>query len=156
MRTKLFNLVAWLGQIVIESIKNVAGGLSWFIGLTSGIIVWLTANVITLLLRLIDSKKYNHISDIIDQAPINNELEILASVTSVKEEALQRRRWTDDHTLALNRLGARLYEECDWSEESIHTYMRQVVESIPGLSYGAEYGDDDDDDGIDLDEAFNS
>lgn len=156
MRAKLFDLVAWIGQNVIELIKGIASGLSWLIGFASGIVVWLTANVITILLRIIDSKKYNHISDVIDQAPISNELEILASVTSVKEEALERRRWTDDHTMALNRLGARLYQECDWSEESIHAYMRQVVESIPGLSYGAEYGDDDDDDGIDLDEAFNS
>lgn len=156
MRSRLFDLVAWLGQNIIEAIKGVAAGLSWLIGFSSGIIVWLTANIITFLLRLIDHKKYNHISDVIEQAPLNNELEILANVTSVKEEALKRRKWTDEHTMALNRLGARLYQECDWSEENIHAYMRQVVESIPGLSYGAEYGDDDDDDGIDLDEAISS
>jgi len=76
------------------------------------------------------------------------ELETISSVIKVKEDALDRKKWTVHHTEALEVLGSRLINECDWSERKMHIYMKSVVESIPGLHYMVdidEYDDDDDD-----------
>ena len=90
---------------------------------------------------------------VIEQQYINNELDILMSVTKVKEDALFHKTWTTNHSLALNELSTKLYHECDWDKDRIHEYMRAIVESIPGLSYiAADTDDEDDDDSIDLDD----
>ena len=156
MRSKLFDAVAWLGNLLIEATKSIFQFFAFCCGLSSGAITWLIANITRIILTVIDSEKMEHATSVVEQAPINNELEILAIITKVKEEALERRRWTDDHTTALNQLAYRLYNECDWPESSIHAYIKDVVESIPGLSYsGSSIGDDDDDDdGISLDEVM--
>lgn len=156
MRDKLFDAVAWFGNLLIEGTKSIFQFFAFCCGLSAGAITWVIANITRIILTIIDSEKMEHATSVVEQAPINNELEILANVTKIKEEALERRRWTDDHTIALNQMGYRLYHECDWSEASIHAYMRDVVESIPGLSYsGRSISEDDDDDGIDLDEVMN-
>lgn len=152
MRDYIFDLVAYLGNLVIEGIKSIFQFIAYCSGIVCGFITWLVANIVRILLTIIDPQRMKHAESVLEQAPINNELEILATVNKIKEEALQRRRWTDDHTSALNQLGYRLYHECEWSEASIHAYMKDVVESIPGLQYSGQ-SIDDDDDGIDLDEA---
>lgn len=152
MRSGLFDAVAWFGNLLIEANKAIFQGIAFACGFTSGLVTWCIANVTRILLTIIDAKQIEHATRVVEQAPINNELEILANVSKIKEEALERRRWTDDHTIALNQMGYRLYHECEWSEASIHAYMRDVVESIPGLSYSGSSIEDDDEDGIDLDD----
>jgi hypothetical protein len=101
-------------------------------------------------LWLIDRDRVDHTEMVMDQAPLNNELQILMNVTRLKEDALERKAWTNHHSLALNQLSSKLYNECNWNEQRIHEYMRAIVESIPGLSYVP--GDEDDDESIDLDD----
>lgn len=158
MRDNLFDAVAWLGNLLIEATRSTFQFFAFCCGVAAGAVTWIIANITRIILTIIDSEKMNHAASVVEQAPINNELEILANVTKIKEEALERRRWTDDHTIALNQMGYRLYHECDWSEASIHAYMKDIVESIPGLTYSGRSisdDDDDDDDGIDLDKVMN-
>jgi hypothetical protein len=96
-------------------------------------------------LRLVDPDRLDHAEQVADQYSMNQELEILGAVSHVKEDALEKKAWTAQHSQALNILGNRLCQECDWEEERIHDYMRRVVKSIPGLGYlvGSEEDDDD-------------
>lgn len=76
------------------------------------------------------------------------ELELLSNATKLKEHAMKIGDWTDDHSEALNAIGNALLNECDWDEEHVHQYLKDVVENGTGLSYHSSFDgfDDDDDD----------
>lgn len=73
------------------------------------------------------------------------ELELLSNATKLKEHALETGEWTDDHSEALNAIGNALLNDCDWDEDDIHRYLKEVVESGTGLSYERGEGDEYDD-----------
>ena len=70
------------------------------------------------------------------------ELQLLAKATELKEHAIEIGDWTEHHTIALNAIGKALLEDCQWEEVHVHAYLKNVVESVPGLYYQA--GDDED------------
>jgi hypothetical protein len=70
------------------------------------------------------------------------ELTLLAKATELKEHAVEIGDWTEHHTLALNAIGKALVEDCQWEEVHVHAYLKNVVESVPGLYYQA--GEEDD------------
>ena len=72
------------------------------------------------------------------------ELELLSKATQLKEHAIKNGDWTDSHTEALNAIGNALLNDCDWDEDDIHRYLKEVVESGTGLTYGRESDEDDD------------
>lgn len=150
MRKAIFSLVAFTGDKIIKFIGWSGRSVAYCIGLVTGGVTFVVANIFQFTLSIIDKKRLEYTTQIIEQEPISSELEILATITKIKEEALDSRRWTDNHTEALNVLAYRLHNECDWSENNIHVYMKNIVESIPGLSYGIPSNSDDD--GIDLDD----
>ena len=66
------------------------------------------------------------------------ELKLLASAQQVRDHAKETGDWTGQHTDALNALGDALINETGWEEESVHVYLKELVESIDGLEYGSE------------------
>jgi hypothetical protein len=145
MKKILFNALAYLGEVVIDLLHNIGDLLSLGIESLFNFFVWATANSFKAILWLIDSDRLNHAEQVADQYSMSQELEILGAITHVKEDALKNKRWTGQHSQAINILANRLCHECDWEEERIHDYMRPVIESIPGLGYlvGSEEDDDD-------------
>ena len=135
MKRVLFDTLAFLGEAIIDLLENVGDLLSLGIESLFGFFVWLAANTFKAILWVVDSDRYS----------MNQELEILGAISHVKEDALQKKAWTSQHSEAINILGNKLCQECDWEEERIHDYMRRVIESIPGLGYlvGSEEDDDD-------------
>jgi len=149
LRNFLFDLTARSGAFAIWLLQGAGKCIAYVFGAICGVMVWLTANITRTLLVIIDKRKYEHSLQVTDQYALTRELEILQAVTRVKEDAMNRALWTNNHSIELNMLGSRLYNECEWSEASIHKYMRTVVESIPGLSYMVPDNEsDDDEDGI--------
>jgi hypothetical protein len=145
----LFDTVAKTGSITVTAVQLLISLVSRVIGIFFGCLLWLVANFFRLALIVISKKRYDHASSAIEQSELSSELKILEAVTKVKEDALTRKKWTEEHSLALNQLGSQLYHECDWSEASIHHYMRGIVESLPGLTYvGGDPDDEDDEDGF--------
>ena len=145
MKKVLFDALAFLGEAFIDLLHNIGDLLSLGIESFFNLLVWLAANTFKVMLWVVDSDRLNHAEQVADQYSMNQELEILGAVSHVKEDALQKKAWTNQHSQALNILGNRLCHECDWEEERIHDYMRRVVESIPGLGYLAGSEEDDDD-----------
>lgn len=66
------------------------------------------------------------------------ELRLLVAASQVRDHAEASDDWTDDHTEAISAIGDSLLNELGWEEESIHQYLREVVESIDGLNYDLE------------------
>lgn len=63
------------------------------------------------------------------------ELALMQAAIRIKESAEADDSWTDDHSEALNMVGVRLIEECQWEADSVHSYFKPLVESIEGLDY---------------------
>jgi hypothetical protein len=145
MKRVLFDALAFLGEAIIDLLENVGDLLSLGIESLFGFFVWLAANAFKAILWVVDSDRLDHAEQVADQYSMNQELEILGAISHVKEDALQKKAWTSQHSEAINILGNKLCHECDWEEERIHDYMRRVIESIPGLGYlvGSEEDDDD-------------
>ena len=149
MRKALFDTAGRIGHIFIETNKYISIGLIQAIKFVSDVGFSVTHFVIQNILRTIDSGRFELLQAYYSQKDMHLELETISSIIKVKEDALDRKRWTSYHTEALETLGSRLINECDWSERKMHIYMKSVVESIPGLHYMVdidEYDDDDDDD----------
>ncbi len=148
MKKILFDSVACVGKAIIGLFREIEDLLSYGIESVFGFLVWAFAHAFRFVLWLIDRERVDHAEQVIDQFVMSRELEILGAISHVKENALNSKVWNEKHSNALNILGNRLFQECDWEEERIHDYMRRVVESIPGLGYAVGSDDDDDDEGI--------
>lgn len=149
MRKVLFNAVGRIGQILVEVNKYISIALIQVIRFSSNIGFSLIHFVIQNLLKIIDYDRFNLLQAYYSQKDMHLELETISNIINVKKDALDRKKWTVHHTEAIEVLGSRLINECDWSEHKMHVYMKSVVESIPGLHYMVdidEYDDDDDDD----------
>lgn len=92
------------------------------------------------LMALLDEERLEHIELSQDQYSELTELNLLMAANRVKEDAMRGRVWTMMHTMAINKIGSALHDNCGWEPVRIHGYLRQVVESIPGMVYSA--GDD--------------
>lgn len=144
MKEALFDITAEIGKWIIVGIHELGELIGYGIEAVFNFSVWITGNIFATILSWIDSERVKHAEHVAEQYPLAMELEILGAVTAVKEDALDKKKWTEQHSMALNVLGNRLFNECDWDEERIHDYMRRVVESIPGLGYAVGSQDDDD------------
>lgn len=152
MRNKLYNLVGSFGENFIEGLRVT---FEFFVNVHVTLSDWVlrgVAHSFKFLLWLIDRKRTDYTEQVVLQSDMSTELEILMMVSKVKEDALNIGFWRENHSMALNELGSRLYNECDWEEEDIHRYMRMVVESIPGLTYATSDDADDEDEGIPLED----
>ena len=96
-------------------------------------------------MNLIDSKRLGIYNNMIESQENTSELQqqstelqLLGSALQVRDHAKDNEDWTDRHTEALNAIGDALIAEAGWQEESVHAYLRDLVESIEGLQYGEE------------------
>ena len=131
---------ALLFRIVTQSSAALIG----LINLTHTASLRLVGNVGYFFMNLIDSKKvrlYEQMMDIDEESASElasqaMELRLLASANQVRDHARETDDWTDRHTEALNAIGDALMVEAGWQEESVHQYLKDLVESIEGLEYG--------------------
>lgn len=143
MKSSIYQLLLSVFELILNIVQ---GALNFVLELISRLfngLYFVLASLFKAVLWLIDKDRVYHAEQVMQQEDINAELQILLHTTKVKEDALGRGAWTSEHSIAINELSQQLYDECEWSKERIHTYMRAIVESIPGLQYVA--GDDDDD-----------
>lgn len=143
MKKQLFHVVPavtyasiWFSDRVFSFVIQV---LAWL----SGVVRFLIANLGVALMKLVDNEEYEAIQAKIQLETQQAELDLLASVSKLKEHAMEIGDWTEEHTEALNAIGNALLNECSWDEEHVHRYLREVVESIPGLHYETDEDEDD-------------
>lgn len=125
-----FGNLIYLNTLVGNTIVGIIGGL---FGLVNFGLAWASRK----LLIAIDKNRYEYTTSTLEQRSDLIELELLKAASKVKEDAISGRVWTSSHTLALNKIGSALHLQCGWEPARIHGYLRQVVESIPGMNYYA-------------------
>ena len=134
MRTFLFNAVTQTSAgiiLVLTKVHNLSLSIVGGVGYT--------------LMRLIDAKRLGMYEKLLEASQEGSELEsqaielrLLSSANQVRDHARETNDWTDRHTEALNAIGDALMVEAGWQEESVHQYLKGLVESIEGLEYGTE------------------
>lgn len=134
MRGFLFNAIA---QVFAWQIAAV----TWVSNLALGIL----GNTGHFFMRLVDGKRLDVYTELLEGQEQGSELQkqsmelrLLASANQVRDHAKETDDWTDRHTEALNAIGDALIAEIGWQEESVHQYLKGLVESIDGLEYGTE------------------
>ena len=134
MRTFLFNAVTQTSAgiiLVLTKVHNLSLSIVGGVGYT--------------LMKLIDAKRLNMYEKLLEASQEGSELEsqaielrLLSSANQVRDHARETNDWTDRHTEALNAIGDALMVEAGWQEDSVHQYLKGLVESIEGLEYGTE------------------
>lgn len=87
------------------------------------------------LLKITDKKRLEIEKEDLERGNAMLELALMQAAVRIKESAVEHDEWTQDHSNALNMVGIRLIEECDWEADSVHKYLKPLVESVPGLEY---------------------
>ena len=133
--------------LAFKIVTQASASLIWLITFVNTISLKVVGNIGYFLMNLIDKKRvkmYSQMIDSIDQPGMTElesqamELRLLASANQVRDHAKQTDDWTDRHTEALNAIGDALIREAGWQEDSVHQYLKSLVESIDGLEYGTE------------------
>lgn len=136
MKALLFKAVSVSTVGVIWLSDRLFAFVIWLLSWTSQLLRVAIANIGGFILKRGFPQQYAEVEGQIELESQQTELDLLASVSKLKEHALEIGEWTQQHSEAINAVGNALFNECDWDEDSVHQYMREVVESIPGLKYG--------------------
>ena len=134
-------------KLAFNTVTQVSASLIWLISFVNTVSLKVVGNIGYFLMNLIDKKRvetYSRLMEGMEQPGITElesqtmELRLLASANQVRDHAKETDDWTDRHTEALNAIGDALISEAGWQEDSVHQYLKSLVESIDGLEYGTE------------------
>ena len=132
--------------LLFKAVTQTSAALIGLIGVLNIAALRVVGNIGYFLMKLIDAKKVKSYEKLIEASEEQGselesqamELRLLSSANQVRDHARETDDWTDRHTEALNAIGDALMVEAGWQEESVHQYLKGLVESIEGLEYGTE------------------
>ena len=131
---------------LFKAVTQTSAALIGLAGVLNVTALRVIGNVGYFLMKLIDAKKVKSYEKLIEASEEQGselesqamELRLLSSANQVRDHARETDDWTDRHTEALNAIGDALMVEAGWEEESVHRYLKSLVESIEGLEYGTD------------------
>lgn len=123
MKNALFNCVSHCNLLILKIIRS----LGDFLIIANGRIGWLV-------LSLIDKKRLSHAEAATEQESEISELSVLFGITAVRNDAMTKGMWNEDHQDTLNFLGNLLANEHDWEVEQVERYLYEVIETGPAVS----------------------
>lgn len=140
-------------KFFFNSIATVTYGLIWFsdrvFSVPAALCMWAgqgvrfsLANVGFFFMSKVDPLRARQVeaegeNDPLSLAIQSLELKLLNSAYQVRDNAVNSGGWTENHSEAINAIGASLLLEAGWDEEDVHAHMKAVVESIDGLRYNS-------------------
>lgn len=86
------------------------------------------------LLKIIDSDRMKHATSAVEQNQEILELQVLSHIFDVRNDAVKRGQWDEDHEGKLNFLGNLLCNEYDWEVEEVERYLYEVIETGPAVN----------------------
>ena len=144
----VFKVIATTAEILVWLSDRFFAVLIWLAANGAAVSRWLIGQGSAGLMRLVSKEKLEEAQEELEaQAELGQqatELELLTNASKLKEHALENGYWTNEHTEALRAIGNALFNDCDWDEEHVHQYLKEVVEEGTGLIYGPESDDEDD------------
>jgi len=141
MRKFLANVVSTIGSWTIDVIDRSYPLFIGLVNLTYRVARTLAANIFYLLIKAASKEAVEEAEESIKLKQQHIELALLDSIAKIRDDALANDDWTDSHTVAVNSAGQALVDSCQWDPADVHSYIKEVVETIDGLTYDAD-GDD--------------
>lgn len=142
MKNFFYNVIAHVSARLITTLDWIHSKMIFVHVFLYGLIRVSVATTGYFLMNLIDKKQTEAAEAFVENAEElklqSLELRLLAAASKVRDHAEENDDWTDEHTEAISAIGDTLLNELGWEEENIHQYLREVVESIDGLSYDLE------------------
>jgi hypothetical protein len=120
MKNALYDLVASINLLVLSAVKTIAE----FLIFLNGQIGWTV-------LKSIDENRLLHAEAATIQQSEISELDVLFSITAVRNDAVVRGKWNEGHEDTLNVLGNVLANEHDWEVEDVERYLHEVIATGP-------------------------
>jgi hypothetical protein len=120
MREALFLAVSRINTILTSNISNFSEFLCQLIVFSSA-----------MLLKMIDIDRMIYAESAVEQQETISELEILSNIERVKNDAISKGSWRQEHGEELNMLGNILYHEHDWEVEEVQRYIQEIVKAHP-------------------------
>ena len=133
--------------LAFKIVTQTSASLIWLITFVNTVSLKVVGSVGYFLMNLIDKQRVEMYTKLLEgmEEPGRTELEsqamelrLLSSANQVRDHAKETDDWTERHTEALNAIGDALIQEAGWEEDSVHQYLKGLVESIDGLEYGTE------------------
>ena len=142
MKNFLYNTVAQVSARQILALDWIHSKVLFVHVFLYGLIRVTMASVGYFFMNLLDKEKTAAAGQTIEKSQelklYNLELRLLAAALKVRDHAKENDDWTPEHSEALEVIGDTLLNDLGWEEESVHAYLREIVESIDGLSYDLE------------------
>lgn len=123
MKSSLFILVSRLNLLILKIIKGIGDSLI----VLNGRLGWI-------ILSCIDKKRLAHAEAASQQEEEISELSILFGMTEVRNDALNKGKWNNEHENTLNLLGNILANQHDWDVEEVERYLYEVIATGPEIS----------------------
>lgn len=137
MKQKAFDIVSG------ASVKLIYAS-DWVFDKIGAVIVFLAefhrrgfATVGMILMNLIDKERVEHAEKQIEARATDLELKLLNAAIQVRDHAEQS-DWTDQHSEAIEAVGNALLNDCGWDDDSVHFWLKELVETIPGLNFDSD------------------
>lgn len=120
MRPALFVFVTICYAKIFRLIKN-----------TSEIAIFFVGSIGNSLLHFIDRDRYSTFTSINEQRSEISEIDVLKTICTIRDEAVEFGNWTDEHETKLNVLANVLCHEYDWDAEQVERYLHEVISTGP-------------------------
>lgn len=137
MKSIIYAFIARSAAVVIGINTMIGNAITSVIAGGFNLASFVVASITAAILKTLDLKRYQHAALMLDQYSDLSELQLLININRVRDDALKQRAWTMMHTISINRLGTALHTQCGWPTARIHSYLKPVIESIPGMVYQA-------------------
>ena len=138
MRTTVFEAIAWffarmimLSNWVYQVNLKTIGGVGYAL---MKLVDKERCNQIELLQQQMDDQEGDGSQSQLELQQL--ELQLLTSCQQLRDHAKENGGWEPQHEIALEAVGNCLIDEMNWDEESVHLYMKGIVESLDGYEYG--------------------
>ena len=131
-------------DIVSSASVRIIHASDWVFDKLAAVVVFLAefhrrgfATVGMLLMNLIDKERVENAESQIEARAADLELKLLNAAIQVRDHAEQS-DWTDQHSEAIEAVGNALLNDCGWDDDSVHFWLKDLVETIPGLNFDSD------------------
>lgn len=120
MRSILFSSVSYLNSLILEAIRTV-----------SDTAVNITLGSTAMLLKIIDRDRMVYAESAAQQHEEINELQILANISEIRNDAVMNGEWNEEHEHKLNFFGNLLCNQYNWEVNQVERYLHEVIATGP-------------------------
>ena len=120
MKNILFNAVSYINSVTLSAIRGI-----------SDTAINITLASTAMLLKIIDKERMAYAESAAQQHEEINELQILANIDEIRNDAVRHGEWNEEHEHKLNFFGNLLCNHYNWEVNQVERYLHEVIATGP-------------------------